>query len=92
MQAAQAATGAASGRAGAPGAPGADRDEAGGADGAHAGAAVLAAIRERIAADLDAPGALMVVDDWAARAIAGQAPGSGPLVAAAVDAILGIVL
>jgi L-cysteine:1D-myo-inositol 2-amino-2-deoxy-alpha-D-glucopyranoside ligase len=92
MQAAQAAAGAASGRAGAPGAPGAARDEAGGADGAHAGAAVLAAIRERITADLDAPGALMVVDDWAARATAGQAPGSGPLVAAAVDAILGIVL
>jgi L-cysteine:1D-myo-inositol 2-amino-2-deoxy-alpha-D-glucopyranoside ligase len=67
-------------------------DDAGRADGEAAAAAVLAGVRERIAADLDAPGALMVVDDWAARATARQAPGSGPLVAAAVDAILGVAL
>jgi L-cysteine:1D-myo-inositol 2-amino-2-deoxy-alpha-D-glucopyranoside ligase len=56
------------------------------------GEAVLAGVRERIADDLDAPGALAVVDDWAARALAGEVPGSGPLVAATVDAILGIAL
>ncbi len=56
------------------------------------GAAVLAAIRERMADDLDAPGALRAVDAWAQTAAAGGAPGSGPLVGAAVDAILGIEL
>jgi L-cysteine:1D-myo-inositol 2-amino-2-deoxy-alpha-D-glucopyranoside ligase len=56
------------------------------------GLAVLAAIRERIADDLDAPGAVAAVDAWAAEAAAGKAPGSGPLVRAAVDAILGIAL
>ncbi len=35
----------------------------------------------RIADDLDAPGALAVVDAWAARALSGAAAGSGPLVA-----------
>ena len=49
-------------------------------------------VRERIADDLDAPGALAVVDEWAARALSGAAAGSGPLVAATVDAILGIAL
>lgn len=63
-----------------------------GGDGAGAGAEVLAGVRERIADDLDAPGALAVVDEWAARALAGEAPGSGPLVAATVDAILGVAL
>jgi L-cysteine:1D-myo-inositol 2-amino-2-deoxy-alpha-D-glucopyranoside ligase len=57
-----------------------------------AGGAVLAAIRERIADDLDAPGALTATDDWAAVATRGGAAGSGALVRAAVDAILGIAL
>jgi L-cysteine:1D-myo-inositol 2-amino-2-deoxy-alpha-D-glucopyranoside ligase len=57
-----------------------------------AGLDVLAAVRERIADDLDAPGALLAVDEWAAAAAAGGAAGSGPLVAAAVDAVLGITL
>jgi L-cysteine:1D-myo-inositol 2-amino-2-deoxy-alpha-D-glucopyranoside ligase len=66
--------------------------DGGSAGGGPAGAAVLTAVRERIADDLDAPGALAVVDEWAALAAAGQAPGSAPLVVAAVDAILGISL
>jgi L-cysteine:1D-myo-inositol 2-amino-2-deoxy-alpha-D-glucopyranoside ligase len=70
----------------------ADADEkAQGRNGA-AGLEVLAALRERIADDLDAPGALLAVDDWAAAALGGRAAGSGPLVRAAVDATLGIAL
>lgn len=57
-----------------------------------AGADVLAAIRDRISSDLDAPGAVQIVDSWAARAATGAAPASGPLVTAAVDAVLGVVL
>ena len=60
--------------------------------GAGAGEEVLAGVRDRIADDLDAPGALAVVDEWAARALSGAAAGSGPLVAATVDAVLGIAL
>lgn len=56
------------------------------------GESVLAAMRERIADDLDAPGALAIVDSWAAAAVRGMAGGSAPLVRAAVDAILGVVL
>jgi L-cysteine:1D-myo-inositol 2-amino-2-deoxy-alpha-D-glucopyranoside ligase len=57
-----------------------------------AGEALLAVIRARIADDLDAPGALTEVDRWAAAAVGGHAAGSGPLVRAAVDAVLGIAL
>jgi L-cysteine:1D-myo-inositol 2-amino-2-deoxy-alpha-D-glucopyranoside ligase len=57
-----------------------------------AGAALLAAIRERIADDLDAPGALRAVDDWAVSAATGAAAGSGDLVRSAVDAVLGVAL
>ncbi|GAB7189514.1 cysteine--1-D-myo-inosityl 2-amino-2-deoxy-alpha-D-glucopyranoside ligase [Kineococcus sp. NUM-3379] len=43
------------------------------------GAAVLAAVRERLADDLDAPGALAVVDAWADAALAGgDVPGTDP--------------
>ena len=59
--------------------------------------AVLAAMRERMADDLDAPGALAAVDRWA-REVAGM-PGlpagsaaAGSLVGAAVDALLGVAL
>jgi L-cysteine:1D-myo-inositol 2-amino-2-deoxy-alpha-D-glucopyranoside ligase len=58
----------------------------------EAGELVLAALRERLADDLDTPGASAVVDKWAVAAVAGQAQGSGPLVRAAVDALLGIAL
>ncbi len=56
------------------------------------GELVLTAMRERIAADLDSPGAIAVVDEWAGEAAAGRADGSGPLVRAAIDALLGIAL
>jgi L-cysteine:1D-myo-inositol 2-amino-2-deoxy-alpha-D-glucopyranoside ligase len=69
---------------------------------------VLAAVRERLADDLDAPGALAAVDGWAAAvtaaagtAAAGSAaggasgdgsPAGGRLVRDTVDALLGIAL
>ena len=59
--------------------------------------ALLAALRERLADDLDAPGALKAVDAWAESALAapvgeaadGGAPG---LATRAVDALLGVAL
>jgi L-cysteine:1D-myo-inositol 2-amino-2-deoxy-alpha-D-glucopyranoside ligase len=63
-----------------------------GMEGAEAGRRVLAAMRARLADDLDSPGAIDVVDAWAMRALAGEAPGSGSLVGDAVDALLGIAL
>jgi L-cysteine:1D-myo-inositol 2-amino-2-deoxy-alpha-D-glucopyranoside ligase len=64
------------------------------------GAGVLGGVRERLADDLDAPGALAVVDAWAdaALAAAGSASGAGPGPAAAglvrdtIDALLGVRL
>ncbi|MGC9669915.1 cysteine--1-D-myo-inosityl 2-amino-2-deoxy-alpha-D-glucopyranoside ligase [Planosporangium sp. 12N6] len=58
------------------------------------GAAVLAGLRERLADDLDAPGALAVVDVWADAALAGDGtdPAAPALVRAAVDALLGVAL
>ncbi|GGP09055.1 cysteine--1-D-myo-inosityl 2-amino-2-deoxy-alpha-D-glucopyranoside ligase [Nonomuraea glycinis] len=55
---------------------------------------LLAEVRERLADDLDAPGALAAIDAWAARATAGQgtdasAPG---LVRDLADALLGLQL
>ncbi|WP_327104620.1 cysteine--1-D-myo-inosityl 2-amino-2-deoxy-alpha-D-glucopyranoside ligase [Nonomuraea glycinis] len=55
---------------------------------------LLAGVRERLADDLDAPGALAAIDAWAARATAGQgtdasAPG---LVRDLADALLGLKL
>jgi L-cysteine:1D-myo-inositol 2-amino-2-deoxy-alpha-D-glucopyranoside ligase len=92
--AAEAASGDGAGgdRAGGDGAggDGAGGDGAGG--GGRTGEDVLAGIRDRTASDLDAPGALAIVDAWAARALAGEAPGSGPLVRSAVDALLGVAL
>jgi L-cysteine:1D-myo-inositol 2-amino-2-deoxy-alpha-D-glucopyranoside ligase len=61
-------------------------------------AAMLAAMRERLADDLDAPGALAVMDSWAAaiEADGGAAPGephgSGALLRDAADALLGVAL
>jgi L-cysteine:1D-myo-inositol 2-amino-2-deoxy-alpha-D-glucopyranoside ligase len=63
-----------------------------------AAAAMLAAMRQRLADDLDAPGALAVMDSWAAAVTAGGAAaggelrGSGELMRDAVDALLGIAL
>ncbi|MQA24573.1 MAG: cysteine--1-D-myo-inosityl 2-amino-2-deoxy-alpha-D-glucopyranoside ligase [Micromonosporaceae bacterium] len=56
------------------------------------GAALTAALRERLADDLDTPGALAAVDGWVADALAGKGedPGAPRLVADAVDALLGV--
>jgi L-cysteine:1D-myo-inositol 2-amino-2-deoxy-alpha-D-glucopyranoside ligase len=80
----------ASGASGASGSSAVDGGAAGG--GAVDGGTVLAGIRERLADDLDAPGAIAVVDDWAAAVSAGTVTTGGPLVRAAVDALLGILL
>lgn len=67
-------------------------DDGVGAADADAGPRVLEAMRARLADDLDSPGAIAAVDAWAVAALAGEAPGSGPLVRDAVDALLGIAL
>ncbi|HEY3036183.1 MAG TPA: cysteine--1-D-myo-inosityl 2-amino-2-deoxy-alpha-D-glucopyranoside ligase [Streptosporangiaceae bacterium] len=59
--------------------------------------AVLAAVRERMADDLDAPGALAAVDRWADGIIAAPVLPPGPraaglLVRDAADALLGVAL
>jgi L-cysteine:1D-myo-inositol 2-amino-2-deoxy-alpha-D-glucopyranoside ligase len=51
---------------------------------------VLAEVRERLADDLDSPGALAAVDRWAATP--GDDPAAPALVAATADALLGIAL
>ncbi|HEX6498112.1 MAG TPA: cysteine--1-D-myo-inosityl 2-amino-2-deoxy-alpha-D-glucopyranoside ligase [Micromonosporaceae bacterium] len=58
------------------------------------GAQVLAGVRERLADDLDTPGALALVDAWADAALAGTgADADAPaLVATTVDALLGVRL
>ncbi|MHB1614103.1 MAG: cysteine--1-D-myo-inosityl 2-amino-2-deoxy-alpha-D-glucopyranoside ligase [Actinomycetes bacterium] len=57
-------------------------------------ARVLAEVRERLADDLDAPGALAAVDRWAAQAVtaAGDDPQAPTLVAQTVQALLGVRL
>jgi L-cysteine:1D-myo-inositol 2-amino-2-deoxy-alpha-D-glucopyranoside ligase len=58
--------------------------------------AVLAGVRERLADDLDAPGALAIVDQWAESVLAGAGGSSGDsgarLVRDTVDALLGVAL
>ena len=59
------------------------------------GEAVLAAMRERLADDLDAPGALAVVDGWAEDVLVAAVPpadSGADLVRDAVDALLGVLL
>jgi L-cysteine:1D-myo-inositol 2-amino-2-deoxy-alpha-D-glucopyranoside ligase len=77
--------------------PGPARQEVSGPN--PASNAVLTAIRQRLADDLDAPGALAVVDSWAEMMLAGAAAdpaahlaGSTRLVRDAVDALLGVAL
>jgi len=53
---------------------------------------VLSAVRDRLADDLDAPGALTVVDAWADATLAAPGPADGSLVRDTVDALLGIAL
>ncbi len=63
-------------------------------DSVPSGEAVLAAVRERLADDLDAPGAIAAVDRWsdAVLAAGSAAPESANLVRDTVDALLGIAL
>ncbi|MFI6453602.1 cysteine--1-D-myo-inosityl 2-amino-2-deoxy-alpha-D-glucopyranoside ligase [Streptosporangium amethystogenes] len=55
---------------------------------------VLDRVRARMADDLDAPGALAVIDDWAERALSegGRDPGAPLLVGRIADALLGVTL
>ncbi|MFJ3959099.1 cysteine--1-D-myo-inosityl 2-amino-2-deoxy-alpha-D-glucopyranoside ligase [Arthrobacter sp. NPDC090010] len=56
---------------------------------------LLATVRERLADDLDAPGALKAIDGWAAKAVeAGQtaSPADANLVSDLVNALLGVEL
>jgi L-cysteine:1D-myo-inositol 2-amino-2-deoxy-alpha-D-glucopyranoside ligase len=53
---------------------------------------VVAALRERLADDLDTPGALAVVDTWAEEALAGAGPAPTAEIRIAVDALLGVRL
>ncbi|MEU7000818.1 cysteine--1-D-myo-inosityl 2-amino-2-deoxy-alpha-D-glucopyranoside ligase [Nonomuraea sp. NPDC046570] len=55
---------------------------------------LLAEVRERMADDLDAPGALAAVDAWAARALrdGGSDPAAPALVRDLADALLGVAL
>jgi L-cysteine:1D-myo-inositol 2-amino-2-deoxy-alpha-D-glucopyranoside ligase len=60
-------------------------------------APVLQGLRERLADDLDSPGAIALVDDWAARTLApgpddDSDDGAPRVVADAVDALLGVAL
>jgi L-cysteine:1D-myo-inositol 2-amino-2-deoxy-alpha-D-glucopyranoside ligase len=60
-----------------------------------AAGAVLAGVRERLADDLDAPGALSVVDRWADDVLAGRSAATGAdrrLVRDLTDALLGVAL
>jgi L-cysteine:1D-myo-inositol 2-amino-2-deoxy-alpha-D-glucopyranoside ligase len=51
-------------------------------------------MRDRLADDLDAPGAIAAVDEWAAATLRGEGDDTEAptLVARAVDALLGIEL
>ncbi|MFC7388434.1 cysteine--1-D-myo-inosityl 2-amino-2-deoxy-alpha-D-glucopyranoside ligase [Sphaerisporangium rhizosphaerae] len=55
---------------------------------------VLQGVRERMADDLDAPGALEIIDAWATRTLAGEGedPDAPALVRATTDTLLGIAL
>ncbi|MET8048857.1 cysteine--1-D-myo-inosityl 2-amino-2-deoxy-alpha-D-glucopyranoside ligase [Streptosporangium sp. NPDC005286] len=55
---------------------------------------VLDRVRARMVDDLDAPGALAVIDDWAERALSegGSDPGAPLLVGRIADALLGVAL
>jgi len=55
-------------------------------------AGVLGAVRERLADDLDAPGALAVIDAWADTALSVANASGGPLVRDTADALLGVRL
>jgi L-cysteine:1D-myo-inositol 2-amino-2-deoxy-alpha-D-glucopyranoside ligase len=65
----------------------------GSAGGVPPAESVLGGVRGRLADDLDAPGALAVIDAWADAVLApAQAPSDGSLVRDTADALLGIAL
>jgi L-cysteine:1D-myo-inositol 2-amino-2-deoxy-alpha-D-glucopyranoside ligase len=68
--------------------------EAAAVAGGPSGADLLAGVRGRLADDLDSPGALALVDSWADAALArsGGDPAAPALLAATVDALLGVRL
>jgi L-cysteine:1D-myo-inositol 2-amino-2-deoxy-alpha-D-glucopyranoside ligase len=71
------------------------RRSAAAAPDAPAAEAVLATVRERLADDLDAPGAVAAVDAWADAVLAGPggaAPHGTGLIRDTVDALLGVAL
>jgi L-cysteine:1D-myo-inositol 2-amino-2-deoxy-alpha-D-glucopyranoside ligase len=49
-------------------------------------------VRERMADDLDAPGALAAIDRWADAVLAGSPAPAAWLVADTADALLGVAL
>jgi L-cysteine:1D-myo-inositol 2-amino-2-deoxy-alpha-D-glucopyranoside ligase len=58
-------------------------------------AGVLAGLRERLADDLDSPGAIALLDEWAAATLTGdgeQEDGAPAIVGDAVDALLGVAV
>jgi L-cysteine:1D-myo-inositol 2-amino-2-deoxy-alpha-D-glucopyranoside ligase len=68
--------------------------EAAAAPAGAAGADLLAGVRAKLADDLDAPGALALVDAWTDATLAGarEDPGAPALMASTVDALLGVRL
>jgi len=68
--------------------------EAAAAPAGESGADLLAGVRERLADDLDTPGALALVDRWVDASLAGSGadPAAPGLLAATVDALLGVRL
>jgi L-cysteine:1D-myo-inositol 2-amino-2-deoxy-alpha-D-glucopyranoside ligase len=73
------------------GGPGPGQPSSGGA--VPSAESVLRGVRERLADDLDAPGALAVIDAWADAVLAAAAaPSDGALVRDTADALLGVAL
>ena len=68
--------------------------EAAAAGAGPSGDQLLSAVRARLVDDLDTPGALAVVDEWADAVLAGAGddPSAPALMAATVDALLGVRL
>ena len=66
-----------------------------GASAVPTGAAVLAKVRERLADDLDSPGAVAAIDEWADTVLAapgGGGPEDAALIRDTADALLGVAL
>jgi L-cysteine:1D-myo-inositol 2-amino-2-deoxy-alpha-D-glucopyranoside ligase len=68
--------------------------EAAAAPAGPSGTQLLSGVRERLAADLDTPGALLLLDTWVDATLAGEGSDAGApaLMAATADALLGVRL